>query len=223
MTATLVLVHGAWHGPSAWEQLIAEFTDVDIRTVDLPSSGADPAALGGLHDDAAELAQVLAGIDGPTVVVAHSYGGAVATQAITADSGVTHIVYLCAFQLDVGESLLGLVGGQAPPWWEVHERHIVARTPEAIFYNKVSPELTARSVAALRLQSRTSVEEIVTQTAWSAVASTYVVCDADQAIPPPAQEMLAQRASEVVHLDAGHSPFLSQPAEVAELVRPLLG
>ena len=223
MTATLVLVHGAWHGPGAWDQLIAELDGVDVVTVDLPSSGTDPATLGGLYDDAAELSRVLAGIEGPTVVVAHSYGGAVATEAVTADSGVAHLVYLCAFQLDVGESLLGLVGGQAPPWWEVHERHIVALTPEEVFYNRVSPELTASSVAALRLQSRAAVEETVTHAGWTVVQSTYVVCDADQAIPPPAQEMLAQRAGTVVHLDAGHSPFLSQPAEVAAIIRPLLG
>lgn len=223
MTATLVLVHGAWHGPGAWDPLIAELDGVDVRTVDLPSSGTDPAALGGLYDDAAELARVLAGIDGPAVVVGHSYGGAVVTEAVTADSGVAHLVYLCAFQLDVGESLLGLVGGQAPPWWEVHEQHIVALTPESVFYNGVSAELTAASVAALRLQSRASVEQPVRQAGWTAVPSTYVVCDADQAIPRPAQEMLAQRAGSVVHLDAGHSPFLSQPAEVAAILRPLLG
>jgi len=223
MTATLVLVHGAWHGPGTWDQLIAELDGVDVRTVDLPSSGTDPASLGDLYDDAAELSRVLAGIEGPAVVVAHSYGGAVATQAITADSGVAHTVYLCAFQLDVGESLLGLVGGQAPPWWEMRGDHLAVLTPEEVFYNRVSPELTAVSVDTLRLQSRASVEQTVTQAAWSVVPSTYVVCDADQAIPPPAQEMLAQRAGNVVHLDAGHSPFLSQPAEVAAIIRPLLG
>lgn len=159
MTATLVLVHGAWHRPSTWDRMIAELPGIDVRTVDLPSSGDDPQSVGDLHDDAAELARLLAGIDGPSVVVAHSYGGVVATQGITADSGVAHLVYVCAFQLDVGESLLGLVGGQPPPWWEMHDRHIVPLTPEAVFYNGVSPDLTARMVSGLRLQSRATFEQ----------------------------------------------------------------
>lgn len=223
MTATLVLVHGAWHGAAVWEQLIAELPGVEIRTVDLTSTGDDPALLGGLHDDATELARVLAGTDGPTVVVAHSYGGTVATEAVTFESGVTHVLNVCAALLDVGESLLGTVGGQPPAWWDVHERHILPLTPEVIFYNGVSPDLTARSVASLRPQSRACFEDAVTRTAWREVPSTYVVCDADAAIPPAAQELLAQRAGAVVHLDSGHSPMLSQPAELAAVVRPLLG
>lgn len=223
MTATLVLVPGAWHGPAIWDQLVNELPGVDVQTVDLPSNGNDPASLGDLHDDAAELSRVLAGIDGPSVVVAHSYGGVVATQAITTDSGVAHLVYVCAFAFDVGEAVLALVGEQPEPWWELHEKHSVVRTPEAIFYNGVSPELTASAVASLRLQSRASLEQVVTHTAWSAVPSTYIICDRDQAIPPPVQEMLAKRARTVVRLDAGHSPMLSQPAEVAAILRPLLG
>lgn len=222
MPATLVLVHGAWHGPGIWDQLVAELPGVDVRTVDLPSSGDDPAALGDLRDDAAELTRVLAAVDGPSVVLAHSYGGVVATQAITADSGVTHIVYLCAYQLDVGESLIEVFGGEPVPWVEVHERHMVALTPEAIFYNRVAPELAARSVASLRLQSLSPQVQAVTQTGWSAVPSTYIVCDADQAIAPSVQLLCAKRSETVIHLDAGHSPMLSQPTELAAIVRPLL-
>lgn len=159
---------------------------VDVVTVDLPSSGDDPAALLGLPEDAAEVARVLAGIDGPVVVVAHSYGGLPVTEAVTADSGVTQLVFLCAFQLDVGDSLLGVVGGQAPPWWEVHDQHVIALNPEEVAYNGVPAELIASSVAALQFQSRPSLEQPLTRTAWHDVPSTYVVCDVDQAIPPAA-------------------------------------
>jgi pimeloyl-ACP methyl ester carboxylesterase len=222
MSATVVLVHGAWHGPDCWQPLVDALDGVDVVTVALPSSGAEPAGLAGLPEDAAEVSRVLSGIDGPKVVVAHSYGGAPVTEAVSGDSGATHLVYVCAFQLDVGESLLGLMGGQPQPWYQEHETHLAVTTPEEIFYNGVSPELTASSVAALRLQSRSSFEQPLTRAAWREVPSTYVVCEADRAIPPVAQEMLAQRAGTVHRLPAGHSPFLSHPQELAALLRPLL-
>ncbi|WP_432534412.1 alpha/beta hydrolase [Kineococcus arenarius] len=215
-------MHGAWHGPDCWQPLVEALDGVDVVTVDLPSSGTATDGLTGLPEDAAEVSRVLRSIDGPKVVVAHSYGGAPVTEAVSSESGVTHLVYLCAFQLDVGESLLGLMGGQHQPWYEEHETHLKVTTPEQVFYNGVPPELTASAVSALRLQSRASIEQPVTRAAWREVPSTYVVCDADNAVPPVAQEVLAQRAGTVHHLPAGHSPFLSHPQDLAALLRPLL-
>jgi pimeloyl-ACP methyl ester carboxylesterase len=222
MTATLLLVHGAWHGSWCWEPLVAALDGVPVRTVDLPSVGTDPAALGGLYDDAEAVRAALAGIEGPVVVVGHSYGGAVVTEAVHADSGVAHLVYLCAFQLDEGDSLLGSVGGEAPPWWEAAGPAIAAGSPEQVFYNGVPPELTESSLARLALQSRASVEQPTTNVAWRSVPSTYVVCEQDQAIPVFAQEAMSARAGAVLRMDAGHSPFLSHPAELAALLRPVL-
>jgi pimeloyl-ACP methyl ester carboxylesterase len=222
MSASLLLVHGAWHGSWAWGPLIEELPDVDVHTVDLPSAGSHPEGLGDLLDDAQTIRSALKEMPGPVVVVAHSYGGLPVTEAVSADSGVVHLVYLCAFQLDVGESLLAAVGGTPPPWNDVQETHIVARTPEEVFYNGVDAELTRQSVARLGVQSRASFEQPLTNAGWRAVPSTYIVCDRDQAIPPFAQEAMAQRAGTVLHLDAGHSPFLSQPREVAGLLRRIV-
>ncbi|MEU8006493.1 alpha/beta hydrolase [Catellatospora sp. NPDC049111] len=80
-TPSLLLVHGAWHGPWAWQQLIDQLSDLDVHTVALPTSGDDPATLGDLYDDAAAVNAAVAAISGPVVVVAHSYGGAPVTQA----------------------------------------------------------------------------------------------------------------------------------------------
>jgi pimeloyl-ACP methyl ester carboxylesterase len=131
LTTPLLLVHGAW----ARDPLLDHLDGLDAHTVDLPSSGTDPATLGDLRADAEVVRAALAGIDGPAVVVGHSYGGMVVTEAATAETGAAHLVYVCAFQLDEGESLLAAVGGQAPPWWEVHEGHVVATGPEEVFYN----------------------------------------------------------------------------------------
>src|SRR3954447_17153409 len=79
---TVVLVHGAWHGPWAWNEVEGQLSDlgIDVVTVDLPSVGEDTSALGGLDDDAGAVRDAIDGVDGPVVVVAHSYGGAPATQ-----------------------------------------------------------------------------------------------------------------------------------------------
>ncbi len=223
MTASLLLVHGAWHGSWCWAPLRdALGDDVDVHTVDLPSVGGDPAALGDLYADAAAVRGALGEVDGPVVVLGHSYGGAVVTQAVTADDGVAHLFYLCAFQLDVGDSLLGTVGGQAPPWWDVRDGAIGVTHPERVFYNGVPDALTRDSVARVALQSRASVEQPLTNAGWRHVPSTYVVCEDDQAIPVFAQEAMSSRAGEVLRLPAGHSPFLSHPAELAALLRSVL-
>ncbi|WP_433787004.1 alpha/beta hydrolase [Actinomycetospora sp. CA-101289] len=218
---TLLLVHGAWHGSWFWDPLRAELAEYDVRTVDLPSCTGGPDELGGLQDDADTVREALAGIDAPVVVVAHSYGGLPVSEA--AGPPVTHLVYLCAFMLDAGESLLAAAGGTPPPWWEVHERHVVARTPEEVFYNDLDPATAAAAAGRLGLLSRAATETPLTRAAWHDIPSTYVVCDRDAAIPSFAQEGMAQRAGTVVHLDAGHSAAVSRPRDVAAIVRTAAG
>jgi pimeloyl-ACP methyl ester carboxylesterase len=222
MPPTLLLVHGAWHTSWCWQPLIDELPDVDVVTVDLPSSGTDPNALGNLTADAEVIRTALAGIDGPVVLLGHSYGGIPITEAATAEAGVAHLVYLCAFQLDVGDSLVSSLGGEVPPWQEISETHVRVTTPEAVFYNGVDPELTAQAVARLHLQSTSALTQPLSRAAWTELPSTYVVCEQDQAIPVVAQEAMSARADTVVRLDSGHSPFLSQPAELAAVLRKVL-
>ncbi|WP_329218769.1 alpha/beta hydrolase [Streptomyces sp. NBC_01485] len=227
----LLLVHGAWHGPWCWRQLIDELPDVDVRTVALPSSGSSsggdpgapggPGVLGDLRDDAAAVAEAVAAIDGPVVVVAHSYGGVPVTEALGSVGDVRRLVYLCAFQLEVGDSLLSSVGGAPPPWWEVHERegYTVPLEPERVFYGDVDPELARQAVARIGPQSLASFSQPLTRAAWHTLPSTYVICEADGATPPFVQEAMSARAQEVRRLDASHSPFLSRPAGLAALLR----
>jgi pimeloyl-ACP methyl ester carboxylesterase len=223
---TVVLVHGAWHGPWAWSEVQAQLADqgVDVLTVDLPSVGEDTSALGDLDDDAAAVRAAIDSVDGPVVVVAHSYGGAPTTQGAAGADNVTHIVYLTAFMLDEGESLFGLVGGVAPDWWLVADdgESLMPDRPDEIFFNDVSEDATRAAVEQLAPHRMAAFQAPVGAVAWRDVPTTYVICDRDNAIPVPAQEMLAGRADNVTRLDASHSPFLSQPDALVGIIRGVL-
>jgi pimeloyl-ACP methyl ester carboxylesterase len=223
---TVVLVHGAWHGPWAWSEVERQLADdgVEVRTVDLPSVGRDTGSLGDLDDDAAAVRAAIDAVDGPVVVVAHSYGGAPTTQGAAGADNVEHIVYLTAFMLDEGESLFGLVGEVAPDWWQVADdgESVMPGRPEEIFFNDVAEDAASAAVAQLAPQSMAAIKAPVRAVAWRDVPTTYVICERDNAIPVPAQEMLSGRAGNVARLDASHSPFLSRPDEVVGIIRGVL-
>src|SRR4249920_2443204 len=102
---TVVLVHGAWHGAWCWERVVAGLSHRGVRAVavDLPGHGADPGPFTDLHGDAARVRDVLDGLDQSVVLVGHSYGGAVVTEAGD-HTCVEHLVYIAGFPLDAGEA-----------------------------------------------------------------------------------------------------------------------
>jgi pimeloyl-ACP methyl ester carboxylesterase len=218
---TVVLVHGAWHGPWSWDGVVEELRGDDTRVVaiDLPSvvSGGD------LYDDAAAVHAAIAATGGPTVVVAHSYGGIPATEGAAGAEGVRHLLYLAAFMLDEGESLLAVVGGVDPDWWRTGSDGTTSvDRAEEIFYNACPPDVARAAAARLRPQTRASFEQPVRAAAWHDIPSTYVICERDNAIPVVAQEAMAARAGTTHRLDSDHSPFLGQPAAVADLIRGVI-
>jgi pimeloyl-ACP methyl ester carboxylesterase len=214
-----LLVHGAWHGGWAFDPLVRslEAAGYTARTVDMPSAGstADLAA------DAAVVRDALAESSAPTVVVGHSYGGVVISEAAAGAGNVAGLVYLCAFMLDEGESLLGALQGQIPPWIAVDEAAgtSMPTTPVPIFYNDCSEEDAAAAAARLKPQSLAAFTSEQTAAAWKEMPSTYIICEQDMAIPPAAQEAMSARAGAVERMDASHSPFLSQPDATAALLQ----
>jgi pimeloyl-ACP methyl ester carboxylesterase len=222
---SIVLVHGAWHGPWCWSRVAGPLRErgLDVHALNLPSSGNDTSALADLYGDAEVVRAALDEIDGEALVVAHSYGGVATTEGAAGAGNVAHIVYLTAFMLDEGESLFSLVGGVEPDWWikDEGERSLMPGRPEEIFYNDCSAEVAADAASRLVPQSLPAVKQPVRSVAWRDVPTTYVICDRDNAIPVFAQEHLAQRAGDVRRLDASHSPFLSRPGEVVALIAEL--
>ncbi|GAA1810350.1 alpha/beta hydrolase [Planosporangium flavigriseum] len=223
MSGSVVLVHGAWHGPWCWETLIPllEARGLAVSTVDLPSSGPDVTALGDLDADVATVQAVLDAVPGPKVLVGHSYGGVPITQAAAGRTDVEHLVYVCAFMLDKGVSLYDAAGGEPVPWWRLSSdgAWMTPDTPEQVFYNDCDPEVTAAAVARLYPQSLSACKQPLTAAAWETIPSTYVVGNLDGGLPQEVQEgMAAGRAGRVVNLESGHSPFLSRPDELADVI-----
>lgn len=215
---TILLVHGAWHGAWCWEALVPELIALGWRvaTVDLPSASADPADNAGMYDDARAVREQLAALDGPVTVLAHSYGGLPATEAVAEASHVSRLVYLAAFQLDEGDSLAGQSGGHLPVA-DTGTMPVQENTSEQ-YYGGVAPEDAERAVARLVPQTLKSFGEPLTRAGWRTVPSSYIVCTDDAALAPAFQETMALRAERTYRRAWSHSPFLSAPAELAALI-----
>lgn len=219
MSVTHVLVHGAWHGSWCWNKLTGELGDRPVRTVDLPSVGD---ATAGLDEDAEALRDAVRAVAGPVMVTAHSYGGAVASRALSGLANVRHIVYLCAFVLDEDDSLLSAAGGAPLPWWRVRDDGLVdADNPERLFFNDLPSSAAATAAAALRPHSYRAFTGKQTTAAWRTIPSTYLVATDDQVVPADAQRAMAQRCGRTFELISSHSPFLSHPDYVASLLREI--
>ncbi|MFD8075556.1 alpha/beta hydrolase [Streptomyces sp. NPDC059718] len=221
---SLLLVPGAWHKPEHLQLLIDDLPGIDVHTVALTSCGDDPKALGDMYSDAAAIRAAVEAIGGPVVVVAHSYGGVPTTQALAEAPNVKSIVYLAAFQLDAGDSLLSSAGGDPALWWEFHQQEgagdfLTVANPVDVFYGDVARSVAEKAAAALGYQSYASTTQKLTAVAWQKIPSTYIICEADGAIPPFVQELFAKRADRTLRLNSSHSPFLSQPSALAQLIR----
>jgi pimeloyl-ACP methyl ester carboxylesterase len=186
----------------------------------------DKAALG-MAADADAVRAAIDATDGDVVVVAHSYGGVPTTQGADADS-VTHIVYISAFVLDVGESLFAATGGVQPDWWNVKDGLATAgsdaRPAQGLFYADSQAAEADAAAARLTSQAVRAYHDEVTSTSWRGRPTTYVITEQDAIFPVVAQEALAARAgSKTVRIATSHSPFLSQPGTVADIIERAAG
>ena len=234
----MVLVHGAWHGAWCWEPVLAALVGrgVEAVAVELPGHGADPGPLRDLHGDAARVRAVLDGLDGPAVLVGHSYGGVVITEA-GAHPNVAHLVYIASFNLDAGESAMSAAvaeteaasidhSGRPDALSFVRDEGDGSTTidPEGarvLFYNDCPPEVADWAVARLGRQPMETLSQSPAAVAWRERPSTYARCTKDNIVHPELQRVLAARATHSVEWPTGHSPFLSRPELVADLLAGL--
>jgi pimeloyl-ACP methyl ester carboxylesterase len=226
-TPTLLLVHGSWHGPWCWERLIPELDRLGLTsaTVALPSCGTDPAALGTIFDDAAAVEAAIADIAGEVVVVGHSYGGVVITEA-QLDARVVHLVYLGAFMPDATQSLFELLPKRwIPPFMLNHPDGSTTVDPAMAIdslYADCDPVTAQWATSRLRRHNGINNITPVTRASWRAKTSTYVVLTDDNAWPAVEQRKLATQAADRREIRTSHSPFLSRPVELAAMLRDIV-
>jgi pimeloyl-ACP methyl ester carboxylesterase len=216
---TLVLVHGGFLGAWSWERVRLDLLGRGwrVQTVDLPSVADKGSPRAGLFEDAEVVRQCIKKIGGAAVVVSHSYSGAVVTQAAADLTNVRHLVYISAFPLDVGESLLGVLG-KAPDWLDIDGDIMTASDPRTVFLADVPQDVADRVVDRLKPTSLSTLTQTLTACAWHTIPSTYVVTERDRAAPVEAQEFLAARATYVRRLPSAHTPMLSMPSALADLI-----
>ncbi|MFZ0090618.1 MAG: alpha/beta hydrolase [Solirubrobacteraceae bacterium] len=226
----VVFVHGACVKDGAWwwhrtAELLAE-RHVPTGAPALPSCGEAGEPTGasgpGLAQDVAAVRQVLTASDEPTIVVAHSYGGIVIAEAAAGISTVRHLLLVSSYLPEVGQSLSSFGGEEPAPFLDIDpEAGTFTVRPEALaetFLQDCDPEIQREAMDKTARQSLAVLEQPVQSAAWQHVSSTYLVCVEDRGTPADRQRAFAGRAGSVVELDAGHHPFLSQPAAVRDLV-----
>ncbi|MFF8773646.1 alpha/beta fold hydrolase [Kitasatospora sp. NPDC015120] len=229
---TVVLVHDGCSDTTTWLGVVAELQRRGLTVLAV----ANP--LRGLAHDAAYLSSVLAGIDGPVVLVGHAYGGAVITEAGTAPN-VVALVYVAAYLPEAGESYQALAGRFAPsPLASRMRRTTYAAdgadaaelsVPGDCFGSLVAadldPELAGALAALQRPVAARVLTDVPTEAAWRAKPAWALVTGADRALPPPVQRFTAERAgATVLELpDASHAVAVSRPSAVAEFIHAAAG
>jgi pimeloyl-ACP methyl ester carboxylesterase len=216
---TLVLVHGAFVDGSGWESVykILKKDGYNVAIVQNPTIS--------LADDVAATKRIAHAQNGPVILVGHSYGGAVITEAGN-DPKVAGLVYIAAFAPDKGESVSTLIkdpppGAPVPPILPPQEGYLFL--DKAKFHASFAADVDEEKAAFMAdSQVPWGVEALsgtINEPAWKTKPSWYLVATDDKSIPPPAQRFMSKRAgSTVVEVAGSHAIYVSQPNAVAALI-----
>ena len=226
---TVVLVHGAFADSSGWNAVHDRLVDRGFPVIAFSNPLRGPVS------DGEYLRQFLSTIEGPVVLVGHSYGGAVITNAATGNPNVTALVYVAAYAPAEGESVAAaneLGGGHT-----VVTDHLVIRpypgAPEGdadayidpawfhrLFAQDLPKKTTSFMAATQRPGSLAALLSPSGDPAWEDIPSWYLVAKQDRIIPPQAERAMAKRAgATTVVIDSSHVAMMSHPAAVTRLIR----
>jgi pimeloyl-ACP methyl ester carboxylesterase len=224
---TVVLVHGAFADSSSWNGVIAQLHKDGYTVV------AAPNELRSVKSDAAEVANLVASIKTPVVLVGHSYGGSVISEAAEGQANVKALVYVSAFSPEAGETAAGLSGKfpgstlgptLAPPVplsTGGNDLYIRQDKFPAQFAADVPANDAALMAAGQRPITDVALNEAETTPAWTHVPSWHIYGSADKNIPPKAMAFMAERAKSKKTVEikgASHVVMVSHPKEVAQLI-----
>ena len=221
---TFLLVHGAFCRGWVWDETVLALRSAGHRAeaLDLPSSGLTAGSLGDLHSDVEAVRAVLDNSDDDVVLVGHSGGGMVLTE-LGDHPRVSHSVYVAALWPQEGQSVGDLLGGQFPDWMTAREDGTVQVASEA----DVVREALCHDVDRARFVAEIYPRYVLTSLSSLGAPSTapdplhpssYIICEQDHALPPEAQEAMANAADHVHRLPSSHSALLSIPQQLADAI-----
>ena len=220
----IVLVHGGFVDGSGWAGVYRELKSNghNVVVVQNPTKS--------LADDVATTKAAIESVDGEVVLVGHSYGGVVITEAGTHPK-VSKLVYITAFVPDKGESVASLIanpppGAPVPPILPPKDGYLFLDRSK--FAASFAADVEADTASFMAdSQVPWGVEALagaVTEPAWRTKPSYYLVASEDKMIPPPAQRAMAERAkAQVTEVPGSHAIYVSKPAEIAEFIRQAAG
>ncbi|MEU6549587.1 alpha/beta hydrolase [Streptomyces sp. NPDC046915] len=221
---TVVLVHGAFADSSSWDAVISRLERRGYPVIGV----ANP--LRGLADDSAYVSSVLDTIPGPVVLVGHSYGGAVITDAAVDHPNVKALVYIAAFAPDQGESGLAVLGkypgSKLPPALTIRpfpggqDAYVNPADFRQVFAADVPAGKARLMAAGQRPVALAAFAEPSSTPAWTTIPSWFLVAGADRAVPPAAEQAMARRAgshTEVIR-GASHAVLVSHPDATAHVI-----
>jgi pimeloyl-ACP methyl ester carboxylesterase len=218
-SAAVVLVHGGFVDGSGWEDVykILKKDGYKVSIVQNPTSS--------LLDDVAATKRVLAKQEMPVILVGHSYGGAVITEAGN-DPRVAGLVYIAAFAPDKGESVASLIkdppaGAPVPPILPPQDGYLLLDVEKfaAAFAADVAADKAAFMANSQVPWGVAALSGTITEPAWKTKPSWYLIATDDKMIPPPAQHFMSKRAgSTVVEVKGSHAVYVSKPQAVVALI-----
>ncbi|GAA3437685.1 alpha/beta fold hydrolase [Kutzneria kofuensis] len=222
---TVILVHGAFADSSSWNGVIADLTDRGFPVI----AAANP--LRSLSTDAATVKGLVRSVEGPVVLVGHSYGGAVISNAAVDEPNVKALVYIAGFIPEQGESALELSNkfpgstlGETLQTVALPDGNTDLYVRQELFRNQFAADVPQSQAALMAATQRPVAEAALTEgsgaPAWHAVPVWSLIPTGDKNIPPAAQQFMAERANAtVVEIpDASHAVLVSHPKTVADLI-----
>jgi pimeloyl-ACP methyl ester carboxylesterase len=215
----VVLVHGAWADGSSWAKVIPLLEKAGLNAIAVQNP------LTGFDDDVGATKRAIALADGPVILVGHSWGGAVITEA-GADSKVVGLVYVAAFAPDVGEAVGDLGKEFAPPPGGAEIRPdasgYLTMTNKGVFEHFAQDLPLAQKKLIFATQGATNSALFgakVSNAAWKTKPSWYIVAGNDHMIQPDLERKFAKTINaKTVTLPTSHVPMLSRPADVAKVI-----
>ncbi|KAJ5965678.1 hypothetical protein N7481_012392 [Penicillium waksmanii] len=234
---TFVFSLGAWIVPSVFDATRSHLESLGFSSAcpAHPSIGAEPPSMT-LEDDIESLRGVLtAYVDNgrDVIVVAHSYGGVVASSAVEGltktarteagrSEGVIKVIYLAAFASDKGQSLLGMLGGNYLLWMKVEGDYVHADGAGDVGWQDIPLENQEKWNSLTLHTSREVFSGESTFEPWRDIPCAYILCKNDRALPPPFQELFASKVAgpeNTYRLPSSHSPLLSMPDRLVETLK----